>query len=409
MSNLLFLRYCNLVEIDYPTCEFSSMLDTNFDIETNANLAVILATTEDFKLDYFEKSMLHFWHFLREKEGIIGIKNHLESNYNISIIIQNNFSQKFNLKAEKWQKNSTIINKNYIKLGNFNIQSESIEIFVTGLEINANPYQKIFINTLLLTFESYFKMKLEENKIRTEYKNTTIFDLLNNNIESEQYFIEQAYIWGIQATENVQVMLIDSNSQNIILDIGSICEQQKTSFLTYPKGEITTLLLFYNEANIDTSKLIAEKIVAKHHLTRIGIGRKFGSVLSAYRSYQEAELALEMISLVDQETKIIDYNSLGYIRLLSYIHSDLLMQFAKQQLSPLLRYDNENSISLLETLTCYCANNGNIPATASALFLHQNSLRNRLKKIEEIMRIDLGNYFVLTNMMISIKILQIEE
>jgi sugar diacid utilization regulator len=61
-----------------------------------------------------------------------------------------------------------------------------------------------------------------------------------------------------------------------------------------------------------------------------------------------------------------------------------LRDLAVDALEPLLDYDRKNDASLIATLRCYLAEDGDMGATAAALFIHRNTLRNRLKLIEDL-------------------------
>lgn len=60
-------------------------------------------------------------------------------------------------------------------------------------------------------------------------------------------------------------------------------------------------------------------------------------------------------------------------------------------LKPLLDYDATNGAELVETLTAYFHHNYNAAATAKALYLHRNTMTNRLEKIRELLDTDFRN------------------
>ena len=58
-------------------------------------------------------------------------------------------------------------------------------------------------------------------------------------------------------------------------------------------------------------------------------------------------------------------------------------------LQPLLQYDDMHQTNLRDTLRIYLQNNGNISATAKALFLHRNTMIHRINKIKDILQLTL--------------------
>ncbi len=57
-------------------------------------------------------------------------------------------------------------------------------------------------------------------------------------------------------------------------------------------------------------------------------------------------------------------------------------------LRPLQQYDNEHHGDLVSTLSAYLRNGGNATRTADALYLHRNSLRYRLARIQAFTGLD---------------------
>ncbi len=55
----------------------------------------------------------------------------------------------------------------------------------------------------------------------------------------------------------------------------------------------------------------------------------------------------------------------------------------------LVRYDEQRSAALLPTLEEFLRRHGSISATAEALHVHQNTLRQRLRRIQEVSGLDL--------------------
>ena len=61
----------------------------------------------------------------------------------------------------------------------------------------------------------------------------------------------------------------------------------------------------------------------------------------------------------------------------------------RDAVSRLVAYDEERSSALLETLEEFLHHRGNISATSEALHVHQNTLRQRLRRIMQLSGLDL--------------------
>ena len=60
-----------------------------------------------------------------------------------------------------------------------------------------------------------------------------------------------------------------------------------------------------------------------------------------------------------------------------------IFDLAAEALAPLIDHDDRHGAALM-TLSTYLAEDGSPTATAEALFVHRNTLRNRLRLIEEL-------------------------
>ena len=117
--------------------------------------------------------------------------------------------------------------------------------------------------------------------------------------------------------------------------------------------------------------------------------RKYG------QSYQEAK---SLIPKKDQlpnpsHKKVLSVSTMGIYKYM--FHGDNqreILDYCNNKLDKLEKYDNANGAFLEETLLSYYMNGFNTVKTAEALFIHRNTLLNRLGKIEEILETELNDY-----------------
>ncbi|WP_125588967.1 PucR family transcriptional regulator [Companilactobacillus jidongensis] len=70
-------------------------------------------------------------------------------------------------------------------------------------------------------------------------------------------------------------------------------------------------------------------------------------------------------------------------------HDAILPFFVNPALQALQKYDSVNDTELVPTLLSYLQQDGNLSRTASVLFIHRNTLHNRIERMEELTGIDL--------------------
>ncbi|MBZ9556464.1 MULTISPECIES: PucR family transcriptional regulator [unclassified Modicisalibacter] len=106
--------------------------------------------------------------------------------------------------------------------------------------------------------------------------------------------------------------------------------------------------------------------------------------------------------------RLFFYDQLGIARLFAAIpQRNLLAQFCQEQLGELCFARDAPSLQLKDTLTQYLNRFGNQQQTAESLGIHRNTLRHRLKRIEQLIGHRLGDAFVRLNLQNALLIEQI--
>lgn len=115
-----------------------------------------------------------------------------------------------------------------------------------------------------------------------------------------------------------------------------------------------------------------------------GIGRKT-TIEDLSLSYNEAVRSIGYAKLHQME--MVEYSMLGIERLLYEVDEDVLDMFMHDKLNNLHTLDQ----SFIETLDCFIKLNKNHKQTAEFLHIHPNTLYYRLRKIEEVLEMDVDN------------------
>ncbi len=121
---------------------------------------------------------------------------------------------------------------------------------------------------------------------------------------------------------------------------------------------------------------------------------------------QEAIRTYDMIeTMKKQEENILFYEDLGIWRLLYDLNeASVFESYCSSVFQDLWIYDENNEGHLFETLECYFENNCDKGITAQKLFVHENTLRYRLHQIEDIIRKDLKDVNVITDIVTALKV-----
>ena len=88
----------------------------------------------------------------------------------------------------------------------------------------------------------------------------------------------------------------------------------------------------------------------------------------------------------------VSYEQLGAYRYLVHLElEDAPRDRYRQSVQELISYDRRRGSRLVETLEQFLADRGSVTASARALYVHPNTVRQRLERIERVADLDLGN------------------
>lgn len=141
------------------------------------------------------------------------------------------------------------------------------------------------------------------------------------------------------------------------------------------------------QASMSIARQVSEQlqITGGESCSTIGIGRAYSDALKLHLSYEEARQALVIGAKVWGSGAVTHFEDLGVYRILHH-HPDKaeLDAFAEEALGKLIEYDRKRNTDLVDTLDVLMDCNLNLSVAARRLYLHYNSLRYRLQKIEEL-------------------------
>ena len=190
---------------------------------------------------------------------------------------------------------------------------------------------------------------------------------------------------------------VDLTASHVVLAAGGIDDEAEETFRRGLSGGLLdrrddTLVGLApvgregEEAVIEALRRLAAKLPA----ARIGVSGRCVEASAYPGAFEEARHALAAAGVVDRSTRVVEYARLGAYR--------YLLRLAEEQgprdptveaVKRLAAYDKERQTQLLPTLEEFLHRHGSITATSEALFVHQNTLRQRLRRIAEVADLDL--------------------
>jgi GAF domain-containing protein len=143
--------------------------------------------------------------------------------------------------------------------------------------------------------------------------------------------------------------------------------------------------------------------------TAVGVSSVCVGAAALAQGFEEARHALLGAAVMRRDRGVVSYDELGAYKYLLRIALDPgARDTTIDAVAKLADYDHERNASLLHTLEEFLERRGNISATSDALYVHPNTLRQRLRRIGDLTGIDLRrDDWLMTE--IAVKLVRLRE
>ena len=120
----------------------------------------------------------------------------------------------------------------------------------------------------------------------------------------------------------------------------------------------------------------------------VGLSDPCRGIGSFASGFEEARVAAEIGALIGGGAGVFTYEGLGPYRY-TLMTEDTVRDRYQEKLERLVEYERRRGTALLDTLEAFLDNRGNAVRTSRLLYIHPNTLRQRLQRIERVAGIDL--------------------
>ena len=142
----------------------------------------------------------------------------------------------------------------------------------------------------------------------------------------------------------------------------------------------------------------------------IGIGNQCQSLNDYRRGFAEASEALQMGQSLNHDGSVTHFNDLGVYRYLYKIaRMDDLRDMYQDQVARISTYDRRKGTDLLDTLETYLECAGNLTKTSERLFVHRNTLIQRLERLQSLCDIDIQDRSNWLTLQVAIKVFKLRS
>ncbi|MCL1858581.1 MAG: helix-turn-helix domain-containing protein [Oscillospiraceae bacterium] len=272
-------------------------------------------------------------------------------------------------------------------------------LFVFGEDAEASKMASL----LAISFGSFENLHDEEFNRLSFMKNVILDNILPGDIflkSKELNFNESVGRLVYLVKFPAQLIQHDINSADIMQSM--FPDKSKDFIVSLDERDIAlireikldSVLHNNNNKNEDIEK-VAKEIVStasSEFFTKVivGIGSPVAEIKDLSRSFKEAQIALEVGKVFDNEKEIINYKNLGIGRIIYQLPTTLCEVFLQEvfKTGALESLDRES----LMTIQSFFENNLNVSETSRRLFVHRNTLVYRLEKIKKLTGLDLREF-----------------
>ena len=276
-------------------------------------------------------------------------------------------------------------------------------------------YELIILMQVLTVCCLEFQRNKTLNTLQRYYRESFLNDLILGLVVDPTIIKEKLDFYGVRLEGGGTVVIIDFSEKSKKADSIHLLVSTYRSLLdnyltdnnimsTFLADQFVIIIPFKDKV-IKIVSCVAE-ILENNEPTRnhkIAIGRDTSDISKIHLSYNDARNLLKLEKFSNES--ILDYKKLGLVRLLlDKIDQESLKEFFQEYLDPILDYELENHINLLDTLEAYYQEDCNIRNTGKRLFIHFNTVRYRLNLLKDITKLDIDDPDVKATLTIALKI-----
>ena len=323
------------------------------------------------------------------------------------------------------------------------IVENEINGYIVALEresAHKDLYYEIAIEQAAIMCALRTMITFNTKEVHRRFKNRFAQDLLSWNFRDIAYARKQAaYVdWVLRDSYSVVAISIDDLGSHYVergADEGYVQSKLELLYKTITQFDKTSnlgLIIHENSDNLlvlkpqdvydseervkeqsmDFAKALQERVNASlGDLTvSIGISRFNRDITKLGEGQKQATSALKFGRMLSKGNSIWHYDDLGIYRILCEFEKEAELQgYYDDTIAKLEVYDKEHKAELVKTLNAYFDNDCSLQKAADELFIHYNTMRYRIERINEVTGLDVFNSNDRLNLQVGLKIGQLLE
>lgn len=273
--------------------------------------------------------------------------------------------------------------------------SEQVQLF--------SVFSKIMVHHLGRTKHENANQLINSEKLFT--------DLIENQIHSQPELSARLKLSGLSLTKPYYLVMLKDDKVEARRNKTESLHTQLSKL--YPESQQimykNSLLLLVSkkewDSNRNSKKQSLLEILKQKNLRAI-YSDYITDLLDLSSHYHCLVKGFGLAARLDRQEVLLPYSELKFYQMLhDIVDKDKLLYYCHPEILKLLNYDIDNNTAYYETLQAFLLNRQNLNDTANQLFIHRNTIKYRLRKIKEIVEIDLTRGETVFQLAYSFKIL----
>jgi purine catabolism regulator len=243
---------------------------------------------------------------------------------------------------------------------------------------------------------------LKEREVRRaelERRGDLLEQLLEVKDPPEAALVERVHRIGFRSDRPFQVLLIEGapaaseRTHALPRNVERWLEEVNGPAMVSSRAELVVVVLQSQAPGLGAP--LAERLVAElSHPSlplRIGVGGPVDELTELRTSFNQATEALELAHGLGRGEGTVTFAELGMLHWLHHLPEELLRENAYfRAIGTLTLHDASHGGELLDSLEAYLRSGGKATQAAQTLSIHRNTLAYRLRRIEELLGLDMS-------------------
>lgn len=257
----------------------------------------------------------------------------------------------------------------------------------------------------LVDLTTDFCKRIVEHVTRQDSIATTFKNLIFH-VGDEHMLVNQMERYGYMHDSTMTIVCISLEGERDSTEVSDesrkikyIAEQSakkiKDQYISFEyQGKRIVVLFDYSDEEVEAYTDTLFKALSANRLVPyiyIGVGDNMRGLDAQDNNFMRAFVACRIG--IKRNEHVLSYKELGLYKLLVNVkNTEVLYEMYQSTLGKLEEHDRENGTKYRPFLDAYIESDGNTGKVSKALYIHRNTVNNYIKKVEEILEIDIMSW-----------------